>query len=81
MNNRRKKIPIALIFLNLDALTILNMCKGDPGLLLCLPWGRSKKKKARYLIRPYDYFLTNILKVKNDPQALGRILVDFGLFG
>ena len=28
-----------------------------------------------------DHFLPNILKVENDPQALGRILVDLGLFG
>ena len=28
-----------------------------------------------------DPFLPNILKVKNDPQALGRILIDLILFG
>ena len=65
-NNRRRKEKtlalIALIALNLktlNALNALNMSaeklsspRGDPDLLLCGPWGRPKKKKVRYLVRP-----------------------------
>ena len=67
-NWRRKKLPHALIALNvqnlnalntLNALIALNMSaeklsspRGDPGLLLCGRWRRPKKKKARYLVRP-----------------------------
>ena len=60
---------------------------GDLELLLCGPWGRQKRKKLKYLDRPLvlfaarrkknDHFLPNIFKVENDPQALGRILVDY----
>ena len=32
------------------------------------------------LSKKNDHFLPNILKVENDAQALGKILVDFGLF-
>ena len=59
----KKKLPlalIALIALNLKTLLALNMSaeklsspRGDPDLLLCGPWGRPKKKKVRYLLRPY----------------------------
>ena len=58
----KKKLPlalIALIALNLKTLLALNMSaeklsspRGDPDLLLCGPWGRPKKKKVRYLLRP-----------------------------
>ena len=61
-NRREKKFPlalIALIALNLNALNALIMSaekltssKGDPSLLLC-GHCRPKKKKARYLLRPY----------------------------
>ena len=88
--------------------------RGDLELLLCGPWGRPKKKKLKYLVRPLglnsvfmqtprlspdrgeqkgakkerssfsrprakknDHFLPNIFKVEYDPQALGRILVDY----
>ena len=30
----------------------LSSPRGDPDLLLCGPWGRPKKKKVRYLLRP-----------------------------
>ena len=45
--------------------------RGDLELLLC---GPPKEEEAQVSFRP-------LLKVKNDPQALGRIVVDFGLLG
>ena len=48
---------------NVQMYNVLNMSgeklsspRGDPGLLLCGPWGRPNKKKARYLLRPYGLF-------------------------
>ena len=46
---------------------------------------KGAKKERSSFSRPRakknDHFLPNIFKVDNDPQALGRILVDFWLFG
>ena len=73
-NRREKKLPlafIALIALNLKTLLALNMSaeklsspRGDPDLLLCGPWGRPKKKKVRYLLRPLG-----VKKVKIDQKS------------
>ena len=47
----KKKLPHALIVLNMSA-EKQSSPRDDLELLLCGPWGRPKKKKLKYLVRP-----------------------------